>query len=87
MVLNRGGAGTARMNRGAPALSPRELEVAKAVALGWRNRRIGEALGITERTVKKHVASARAKLGAQSRVELALLIGGTPRRPVSRAGR
>ena len=75
------------MSRAATALSPRELEVARAVALGWRNRRIGEALGITERTVKKHVASARAKLGAQSRVELALLIGRTTPRPALRGGR
>ncbi|MGH9176130.1 MAG: response regulator transcription factor [Vicinamibacterales bacterium] len=57
-----------------PSLTLRERQVSNAVARGWRNRQIGEALGITERTVKKHVASACRKLGAASRLELALKV-------------
>lgn len=60
------------MTRAAAQLTPREKQVAARVARGWRNRQIGEALGITERTVKKHVASACRKLGAVSRLQLAL---------------
>jgi two-component system nitrate/nitrite response regulator NarL len=60
------------MTRTVGALTPRETEVVRGVARGWRNRQIGEALGITERTVKKHVASACRKLGASGRLQLAL---------------
>jgi two-component system, NarL family, nitrate/nitrite response regulator NarL len=56
------------------ALTIREAEVARHVAEGCRNREIAVLLGITERTVKKHVANARRKLGATNRVALALTI-------------
>jgi DNA-binding NarL/FixJ family response regulator len=56
-------------------LTSREHQVALAVSRGWRNRRIGESLGITERTVKKHVSNACRKLGVTSRLELALAVG------------
>lgn len=62
------------MTRLRASLTSREREVAGAVARGWRNRQIGEALGIAERTVKKHVASACRKLGASSRLQLALKV-------------
>jgi DNA-binding NarL/FixJ family response regulator len=50
----------------------REAQAAQAVSRGLRNREISEELGVTERTVKKHLASACRKLGARSRLELAL---------------
>ena len=53
-------------------LTPREEDVARSVARGWRNRQIAVSLGITERTVKKHVSNACRKLAVTSRLELAL---------------
>ncbi len=50
-----------------PQLSPRELEVLKAVAVGKSNKEIGAQLFITEGTVKTHVESLLDKLGAATR--------------------
>ena len=51
----------------APSLTPRELEVLRAVASGARSASIASDLGITERTVKAHLASIYQKLGVESR--------------------
>jgi NarL family two-component system response regulator YdfI len=48
-------------------LSDREREVLTAVALGQRSKEIARNLGITERTVKAHLASIYDKLGVDSR--------------------
>lgn len=69
------------MTKAGAILTPQEHRVAMAVSLGWRNRRIGEALGISERTVKKHVANACQKLHAEGRVQLALLMARRPSQP------
>jgi len=53
-------------------LSTRESEVVRLVATGLGNRDIAQQLGVSESTVKVHVHNARRKLGAKSRVELAL---------------
>jgi two-component system NarL family response regulator len=50
-----------------PQLSPRELEVLKAVAAGKSNKEIGAQLFISEGTVKTHVESLLDKLGAATR--------------------
>ena len=50
-------------------LTPREQEVLELVAEGLSNRRAAEQLGISEHTVKFHVASIYGKLGATSRAE------------------
>ena len=50
-----------------PQLSPRELEVLKAVAAGKSNKEIGTQLFISEGTVKTHVESLLVKLGAATR--------------------
>lgn len=50
-------------------LSQRECEVLLGVARGERNKEIAARLGISERTVKAHVASVYAKLGATARGE------------------
>jgi predicted ATPase/DNA-binding CsgD family transcriptional regulator len=55
----------------ASPLSRRESEVAKLVAAGMSNRRIGERLYISERTVEGHVERIRNKLGARSRTGVA----------------
>lgn len=53
--------------RGEIELTDRELEVLKAVARGERSKEIAARLGITERTVKAHLASIYNKLGVDSR--------------------
>jgi DNA-binding NarL/FixJ family response regulator len=48
-------------------LSPRETDVLRLMAEGNSNRRIGEALTISEATAKSHVQSILAKLRARDR--------------------
>jgi NarL family two-component system response regulator YdfI len=48
-------------------LTDRELEVLEAVARGERSKEIASHLGISERTVKAHLASIYNKLGVDSR--------------------
>ena len=48
-------------------LTERELEVLQAAACGERNKEIAYKLGITERTVKAHLASIYQKFGVDSR--------------------
>lgn len=59
---------------GASALTARELEVLRMMAEGAANKIIAWKLGISEHTVKFHVASILARLGASSRTE-AVTIG------------
>lgn len=53
-------------------LTGRELDVLRLVVAGKTNQEIGFALGISPRTVEKHVDSLYAKLGVNSRVEAAV---------------
>jgi len=55
-------------------LSARETAVAKLVAKGLRNRKIGEELGMTEGTVKVYLHNIYRKLCLANRTELALVI-------------
>ena len=55
-------------------LTPRELEVLRLMAEGAANKNIAWKLGISEHTVKFHVASILAKLNASTRTE-AVAIG------------
>jgi DNA-binding CsgD family transcriptional regulator len=50
-------------------LTPREHDVLALVADGYRNREIATRLGISEHTVKFHLASIFGKLGASTRTE------------------
>lgn len=56
------------------ALSPREREILALVAEGMGNKIVAARLGISEHTVKTHVASIFQKLGADTRAE-AVAIG------------
>jgi len=51
------------------ALTPRELEVLEVLAEGLSNKAIASRLAITEHTVKFHVSSIFAKLGAENRTD------------------
>lgn len=51
------------------ALSPRELEVLRLIADGASNAAVGEKLGISVHTVKRHVANLLQKLAVSSRAE------------------
>ena len=58
----------ARLDSGTPAqLTARELQVLRLVAAGDTNRSIGSQLGLSERTVDRHVSNIFAKLGVSSR--------------------
>lgn len=59
-------------------LSAREKEVALAVAAGASNKEIAKQLSISERTVKAHLSAAFERLGVRDRLQLSLLINGTP---------
>jgi two-component system, NarL family, nitrate/nitrite response regulator NarL len=51
------------------ALTPRQTEVLKGVAVGLTNKHIARKLGITERTVKHHLNQASMRLGTNRRSE------------------
>jgi DNA-binding NarL/FixJ family response regulator len=52
-------------------LTPRERDVLQRLAEGLPNRAIAEALGISDHTVKFHLAAIFGKLGAGTRTEAA----------------
>jgi DNA-binding NarL/FixJ family response regulator len=55
------------------ALTPREVEILQLLAAGLGNKEIASRLGISDHTVKFHVASVIGKLGAASRTEAVTL--------------
>ncbi len=58
------------------ALTPREVEVARAVALGLSNREVAERLALAEKTVKNHVSDILDKLGLSRRAQIVALFSG-----------
>ena len=50
-------------------LTPREIEVVELLAEGLSNKAIAARLGISDQTVKFHVASICGKLGAANRTD------------------
>ncbi|MFO7300510.1 MAG: response regulator transcription factor [Actinomycetes bacterium] len=54
-------------------LTDRETEVWRMIARGLSNKEIGDELYLSEATVKTHVSSLLAKLGARSRVQAVIL--------------
>jgi DNA-binding CsgD family transcriptional regulator len=53
-------------------LSEREVEVVQLAAAGGTNRDIAEKLSLSQHTIARHLANARAKLGASNRTEAAM---------------
>lgn len=52
-------------------LSPRELDVLRLIAGGKSNKRIADALGLSEATVRTHVSNILSKLGVDDRTQAA----------------
>ncbi len=85
-LMNRMVEAVARIGANSPSLSrdnswtetltPREQEVARAIAEGASNKEIARGLGITERTVKLHVGAVLEKLGVRDRLQIALIVNG-----------
>src|SRR5262245_46553544 len=55
---------------GLASLTPRELEIVAYAALGHTNKLIAYELGLAPTTVATHLASAAAKLGVSTRIDL-----------------
>jgi len=56
-------------------LTPRELEVLRAVADGCTNRQVASRLGVSEDTIKTHLSRSMEKLGAADRTHaIAILL-------------
>lgn len=62
----------ARRQSHAFGLTPREVDIIRAVVAGCSNREIAARASISENTVKSHLTHIFNKSGASSRVELAL---------------
>ena len=54
-------------------LTPRELETLNCVAQGYPNKQIAVELGISEETIKTHVARILTKLNANDRTEAVVI--------------
>ena len=71
------GEGAARAERARDrlaTLTAREREVALAVGAGRANAEIAAELHMSVATVKAHVSRLLAKLGAENRIQIALLV-------------
>jgi DNA-binding NarL/FixJ family response regulator len=58
---------------GLDELTSRELEVFKLLARGMSNAEIAESLGVSDSTIKTHVAHVLAKLGLRDRIHAVVL--------------
>jgi DNA-binding NarL/FixJ family response regulator len=54
------------------ALTGQEVEMLRLVAAGKTNREIAASLGISEKTIEKHLSELFAKLGVATRIEAAV---------------
>ncbi|HEV2798597.1 MAG TPA: LuxR C-terminal-related transcriptional regulator [Nocardioides sp.] len=55
-------------------LSPQQLRVLQLLASGHRVREIAQLLGVADGTVRSHVRTLRAKLGAKSQIEAVAML-------------
>lgn len=56
-------------NRIGPAITPREREILSFIAAGRANKEIGDVLGISEDTVKRHVSHILQKMEVHDRAQ------------------
>jgi DNA-binding CsgD family transcriptional regulator/tetratricopeptide (TPR) repeat protein len=72
--------GTAERPLARYGITPREATVLTWLASGLTNKEIAQRLGISSRTVEKHIETMLRKTGSRTRTELALLAttGGSP---------
>jgi non-specific serine/threonine protein kinase len=63
-----------------PALTGRQLEIARLIADDLSNRQIAARLFLSERTVETHITNMLNKLGLNSRVQISRWITG-PHQP------
>jgi len=75
LALRREGGGAARLADA--ALTPRETEVLSWLAKGKTNRDIADILGMSPRTVNKHLEHIFEKLGVETRAAAAALASGS----------
>jgi DNA-binding NarL/FixJ family response regulator len=59
-------------------LTPRERQIAGAVAAGLTNRAIASRLGISEKTVRNRLTVLFEKLHVRGRLQLAMLLTAEP---------
>jgi two-component system, NarL family, response regulator len=71
--LPSGIAATLALKSQAPNLTSREVDVLSLIVEGLSNKQIGSTLGIVDYTVKNHVRSILAKMGASDRTHAAIL--------------
>lgn len=64
-------------------LSPAEAAVARLAPLSLSKKEIAVRLGLSENTVKTHLAAVRAKVGARNTSELALIVSAAAAGPQS----
>lgn len=70
LPMDQGQAGTSGFQPRGAVLTSREREVMALVVEGLDNRRLGERLGISPRTVEVHKARVMVKLGARNLADL-----------------
>lgn len=68
----------ARAESSLAELTPRQRDVAREVASGASNAEVAERLGISTRTVEKHLTDAMRRWGATTRVAVVLRAAGVP---------
>ncbi|WP_406069380.1 AAA family ATPase [Micromonospora sp. NBC_01638] len=71
-----GGRGVPSVGSPVDQLSPQELQVARHVARGARNREVATALFLSPKTVEGHLSNIYRKLGIRSRAELVARMAG-----------
>ena len=73
MYIIKDSGSSARLDNSAMAilgLTRRQQNIAEAVAQGLNNKEMADRMGITENTVKTHLANIYKKLGINYRTEL-----------------
>jgi DNA-binding NarL/FixJ family response regulator len=66
-LVRRAGSPAPESARQAGLLTAREIEVVRLVANGLTNRAVADRLGISEKTVARHLSNIFTKLGLSSR--------------------